>query len=168
MQLEAAAKLMTPERKGDVAGLLATLKKETPADGFAKVQQMFDAIGSAVDKCRADSACYMSILDEPVPTVPPTAYYKQVKATWMVVMYAGSGGAAVRAQLLKKVPSVKNTGARIALVEAIDELTPQGDVATADALDKIVLEDTKSGEKDLIATDNTVAQVAWRLRGRAQ
>ena len=67
------------------------LKKETPADGFAKVQQMFDAIGAAVDKCRTDSSCYMALLDETVPTVPPTAYYKPVKATWMVVMYAGSG-----------------------------------------------------------------------------
>ena len=169
VQLESAAKLMTPDRKGDVAGLLATLKKETPADGFARVQQMFDAISSAVDKCRTDSSCYMSILDEPVPSVPPTAYYKQVKATWMVVMLGGGASAgATRSALLKKVPNVKNTGARIALVEAIDELAPQGDAAAADALDKIVADDTKSGDKELMSTDNTVAQVAWRLRVRGQ
>jgi len=160
---------MTPDRKPDVAGLLGTLKKETPADGYARVQQMFESISSAVDKCRTDSSCYMSILDEPVPSVPPTAYYKQVKATWMVVMLGGGANAgATRAQLLKKVPNVKNTGARIALVEAIDELAPQGDAAAADALDKIVADDTKSGDKDLMSTDNTVAQVAWRLRVRGQ
>jgi hypothetical protein len=169
MQLEAAAKLMTPDRKGDVSGLLATLKRETPADGFARVQQMYEAIASATDKCRTDSSCYMSILDEPIPSVPPTAYYKQVKATWMVVMLGGGANAgATRSALLKKVPNVKNTGARIALVEAIDELAPQGDATAADALDKIVEGDTKSGDKDLVATDNTVAQVAWRLRVRGQ
>jgi len=168
IQLEAEAKLMTPDRKGDVAAALANLKKETPADGFAKVQQMYDAIVSALDKCNADVKCYMGILDEPIPSVPPTAYYKQVKATWMAVIYGGGNAAGTRAQLLGKVDKVHNAGARIALCEAIDELAPQGDTAAADALDKIVAADVKSGDKELIATDNAVAQVAWRLRVRGQ
>jgi hypothetical protein len=41
-------------------------------------------------------------------------------------------------------------------------------VAAADALDKIVAGDVKSGDKALVAADNTVAQVAWRLRVRGQ
>jgi len=48
------------------------------------------------------------------------------------------------------------------------ELAPQGDVAAADALDKVVAADVKSGDKALVAADNTVAQVAWRLRVRGQ
>jgi hypothetical protein len=168
VQLEAEAKLMTSDREDDVAAALAGLKKETPADGFKQVQQMWDAVDAALKKCKADGACYMALLDEPIPTMPPTAYYKQVKATWMVVAYAGTNGNAVRGQLLSKVDKVKSTGARIALCEAIDELAPAGDPAAADALDKIVAADTKAGDKDLIATDNTVAQVAWRLRVRGQ
>jgi hypothetical protein len=168
IQLEAEAKLMTPDRKADVANALANLKKETPADGFAKVQQMYDAIASALDKCTTNINCYMGILDEPIPSVPPTAYYKQVKATWMTVIYGGGNAAGTRGQLLGKVDKVHNAGARIALCEAIDELAPQGDTAAADALDKIVAADVKSGDKELIATDNAVAQVAWRLRVRGQ
>jgi hypothetical protein len=168
IQLEAEAKLMTPDRKDDVSAALANLKKETPADGFAKVQQMYDSITSALDKCKADVNCYMGVLDEPIPSVPPTSYYKQVKATWMTVIYGSANAAGTRGQLLGKLDKVKNPGARIALCEAIDELAPQGDTAAADAIDKIVAADVKSGDKELVSTDNAVAQVAWRLRVRGQ
>jgi hypothetical protein len=168
VQLESEAKLMTPDRKDDVAAALASLKKETPADGFAKVQSMFDSVSSALDKCKVDVNCYLGVLDEPISSASPTAYYKQVKATWMVVMFAGANKDAMRGELLKRVDKVKNTGARIAVCEAIDQLSPTGDKATADALDKIIAADAASGDKDVIATDNTVEQIAWRLRVRAQ
>ena len=168
VQLEAEAKLMTPDKDDDVGVALQALKKEMPADGFKQVQQMWDVVESALTKCKTDTSCYLSILDEPIPTVPPTAYYKQVKATWMAVIYGGANAAATKSAMLSKVDKVKSTGARIALVQAIDELSPTGDVATADALDKIIAADAKSGDKDLMSTDNTVAQVAWRLRVRGQ
>jgi cellobiose-specific phosphotransferase system component IIA len=168
IQIEAESKLMTPDLQDDVAAALANLKKETPADGFAKVQQMFDATSAPLLKCKADVGCYLAVLDEPIPSVPPTSYYRQVKATWMTVIYGSGNANGTRAELLKRVDKVQNTGARIALCEAIDELAPQGDVAAADALDKIVAADTKSGDKALAGADNTVAQVAWRLRVRGQ
>jgi hypothetical protein len=168
VQLEAEVKLMTPDREDDVAAALGNLKKEMPADGFAQVQSMWTATDSALKKCKSDASCYLAILDEPIPTTPPTAYYKQVKASWMSVIYGGGNAAGTRSGLLSKVDKIQNAGARIAVVEAIDELSPTGDVATADALDKIVAADTKSGDKALISVDNTVAQVAWRLRVRGQ
>jgi hypothetical protein len=168
IQVEAESKLMTVDLQDDVAAALANLKKETPADGFAKVQQMFDATSAPLLKCKADVGCYLAVLDEPIPSVPPTSYYKQVKATWMAVIYGSGNANGTRGELLKRVDKVQNTGARIALCEAIDELAPQGDVAAADALDKIVANDVKSGDKALVAADNTVAQVAWRLRVRGQ
>jgi cellobiose-specific phosphotransferase system component IIA len=168
IQVEAEAKLMTPDLQDDVAAALANLKKETPADGFAKVQQMFDATSAPLLKCKQDVSCYLAALDEPIPAVPPTSYYKQVKAAWMSVIYGSGNANGTRGELLKRVDKVQNTGARIALCEAIDELAPQGDPAGADALEKIVAADVKSGNKDLVAADNTVAQVAWRLRVRGQ
>jgi hypothetical protein len=151
-----------------VVEAMAKLKKEAPADIFALSQQIFDNASAVLDKCKTDSACYISSLDQPIPTNSPTANWKAIKATWMAVIYGGASGGATRAELLRHVDKVKNTGARIALCEAIDEMAPQGDVAAADALDKIVAADAKSGEPELVATDNTVAQVAWRLRVRAQ
>jgi hypothetical protein len=168
IQVEAEAKLMTPDLQDDVAAVLATLKKETPADGFAKVQQMFDATSAPLLKCKQDVSCYLAVLEEPIPAVPATSYYKQVKASWMTVIYGSGNANATRAELLKRVDKVQNTGARIAVCEAIDELAPQGDPAAADALEKIVANDVKSGNKEVVAADNTVAQVAWRLRVRGQ
>jgi len=169
LQLEAAFKLMTPEHKGDVAEAMARVKKEAPADIFNLSHQMFENAGAALDKCKTDAGCYASILDEPIPSSSPTANWKAIKATWMAVVYGGGPrSAATRADLLKRVDGVRNAGARIALCEAIDELSPQGDVAAADALDKIVMADAKSGDKELASIDNTVAQVAWRLRVRNQ
>jgi hypothetical protein len=165
--LEAAFKLMTPERKAEIADAMAKVKKEAPADIFGLSQQMFDYASSALDKCKMESGCYLALLDEPIPSGNPTANWKAIKATWMAVIYGGGAKAsATRASLVQKLDKVKNTGARIAIAEAIDELAPQGDVGSADALDKIVDADTKAGDKGLIATDNTVAQVAWRLRVR--
>jgi hypothetical protein len=167
LQLEAAFKLMTPDRKAEVTDALAKVKKEAPADIFALTQQMFDNASAALDKCKLDAGCYLALLDEPISTSSPTANWRAIKATWMAVICGGGPAAgATRAQLLQRLEKVKNAGARIAIVEAIDELAPQGDVATADALDKIVAADAKRGDKEVIATDNTVAQVAWRLRVR--
>ncbi len=169
LYLEAAFKLMTPDHKADVADAMAKVKKETPADIYGQAHQMFENASAALDKCKTDAACYTSLLDEQIPSGSPTANWKAIKATWMIVIYGGGPkAAATRADLLKRVDTVRNAGARIALCEAIDELSPQGDVAAADALDKVVAADAKSGDKDLIATDNTVAQVAWRLRVRNQ
>lgn len=169
LELEAAFKLMTPDRKADVAEAMAKVKKESPADIFALSQQMFENANAALDKCKTDAGCYVSVVDQPIPTGSPTANWKAIKATWMAVIYGGGGSAnATRGELLKRVDKVRNAGARIALCEAIDELAPQGDVAGADVLDKIVATNAKSGDKELIATDNTVAQVAWRLRVRSQ
>ncbi|MGA7123702.1 MAG: hypothetical protein WBY94_26595 [Polyangiaceae bacterium] len=165
--LEAAFKLMTPERKADVADAMAKLKKEAPADIFALSQQMFDNASAELDSCKLDTHCYVSSLEQPIPAGSPTANWKAIKATWMAVIYGGGASAnATRAELLKRLEKVRNPGARIALCEAIDELAPAGDVSAADALDKIVATDAKNGDKELAATDNTVAQVAWRLRLR--
>jgi hypothetical protein len=165
--LEAAFKLMTPDHKAEIVDAMAKVKKEAPADIFGLSQQMFDYASSALDKCKLDTNCYLAILDDPIPSGNPTANWKAIKATWMAVITGGGPKAgATRAALLQHLDKVKNTGARIAIAEAIDELAPQGDVGSADALDKIIAADTKAGDKGLISTDNTVAQVAWRLRVR--
>jgi hypothetical protein len=70
--------------------------------------------------------------------------------------------------LVGVIDKVKEPGARLAVVEAIDYLSPKGDAATAAALDKIVAADVASGNKELIQGDDAVVKVANRLRARAQ
>jgi hypothetical protein len=165
--LDSAQKLMTSEKKADVADLLTRVKKEAPADVFSQVQSLFDGASAALDKCKADLGCYLGILDQPIPSSPPTANGKAVKAASMAVVYGSGSAASTRSELVKRLEKTANPGVRIALCEAISALSPQGDVATADALDRIVAADAKSGDKGLVAIDNTVVQLAWRLRGRA-
>ncbi|MGA2447724.1 MAG: hypothetical protein ABTD50_03510 [Polyangiaceae bacterium] len=167
VQLEAAFKLMTEDRKSAVADVMAKVKKEAPADYFAMTQGMYDGASAVLDKCKTSTQCYLSAISEPVPATPATANFRVIKASWMAVIYGGGPNAsATRADLAKRVPGVMNAGARIAVCEAIDELAPQGDDAAAAALDAVVAADTRSGDKSLMATDNTVAQVALRLRWR--
>jgi hypothetical protein len=167
VQLEAAFKVMTDDRKSAVADVMAKVKKEAPADYFAMTQGMFDAANAVLAKCKTSTPCYLASISEPIPATPATANFRAIKASWMAVIYGGGASAsATRADLVKRVSGVTNAGARIAVCEAIDELAPQGDDAAAAALDAVVAADTKAGDKNLIAVDNTVAQVALRLRWR--
>jgi sulfur relay (sulfurtransferase) DsrF/TusC family protein len=62
---------------------------------------------------------------------------------------------------------VKDASARLAIVEAIDALSPGGDAGAADALDKIVASDTTAGDKNVLMADDSVVKIALRLRARS-
>jgi hypothetical protein len=69
-----------------------------------------------------------------------------------------------RNELVGKVEKVKDGSVRLAMVESIDHLAPQGDTATADKLEKIVDADRAAGVN--AATDE-VYRIALKLRSRA-
>jgi hypothetical protein len=166
---ESALKVMPPAKKADVARAFDKVKSGLDAQVANVSKQYLDFAGQAVDKCGTNKGCYVSLLDEPIPSTPPTANFKATKAVWMAVEYGGDGAAAdaLRADLLKKVDKVKDASARLSLVEAIDELAPKGDTAAADVLDKIVASDTKAGDKNVLMADDSVVKIALRLRARA-
>jgi hypothetical protein len=128
---------------------------------------MFDYASQALDKCGTGPSCYLSVLDEPIPSSPTTANWRAVKSAWMSVIYGSGSPDATRAELVKRVDKVKDANARLALVEAIDRLAPKGDIATADALDKVVAGDQKAGDKNVLMADDAVVKIALRLRARA-
>lgn len=154
--LEAAVKLMTKAQEKEVGD--AVNKFWAP-----KEQELFKVAKTVVDQCNADAACYVKVLDEPAGG-SPAAGMRAVKASWMAAIY---GNDATKTELVAHVVKVTDPSARLALVEAIDHLAPKGDIATADALDKIVAADMASGNKDLVAGDDAVVKVAARLRARA-
>ncbi len=170
LPLEAAIKVMPADKKGVVGAGLAKAKgmlEETNKQLYANYKQMFDLASSALDKCGQKASCFASLLDEPIPS-PPPADWKAIKAACMAVAYTDDASqAGTRGELLKRLDKVQDAGARLAVVEAIDELAPKGDTATADALDKIVAADTKSGDRNLLLADDAVVKIALRLRARA-
>jgi hypothetical protein len=167
LTLESALKLMPPNKKGDVSAALQKAKSELPGDVFQASKQMLDFASQPLDKCGTGPSCYLGVLDEPIPSTPTTANMRAVKAAWMVAIYGQSAADATRAELLKRVDKIKDASARLAVVEAIDQLAPHGDTAAADALDKIVASDTKNGDKGVLMADDAVVKVALRLRARA-
>jgi hypothetical protein len=168
LPLEAALKVMPKEKKGEVGAALQAARSTLPGDVFNASKQMFDFAGGVVDKCGTTTSCYLGVLDDPIPSTPTTANWRAIKAAWMAVVYGDKPNAAgTRGELLKRVDKVRDASARLALVEAIDELAPQGDTAAADALDKIVAGDTKAGDKNVLMADDSVVKIALRLRARA-
>jgi hypothetical protein len=157
--LDAAIKLMQPNQ---VAAVSAAVSKE----GTPREKEMFKLASAVVAKCGTDANCYVKVLDDPIPSSPPTAGETAVKASWMAAEF-GVGNAAIRSALVDKVDQVKQPGARLALCEAIDFLAPQGDPAIADKLDKLVEADAAKGDKSLMMGDDVVVKVSERLRARA-
>lgn len=156
--LDAAIKLMTSSQVKAVGDAVAK-------DQSAQLEkEKFKNASQVVEKCKEDAGCYASFLDQPIPSTPDTAKYGAIKAAWMAGIY---GKDDTRKSLLEKLDKVKDGAVRLAIVEAIDHLTPKGDVATADAIDKIVDADKKSGNKALIAADDSLTKVSLKLRSRA-
>lgn len=152
--LQAAIKLMTPNNSkavGDAVGKIP---------GQAVEKEMYKSAAAVLDKCKADAACFMTVLDTPVPSTPPAAKMGHVKAAWMAGIH---GSAQTKGDLLGRVEKVKDGSLRLAMVEAIDHLSPQGDAAAADKLEKIVEADKAAGVN--AATDE-VYKVALKLRSR--
>jgi hypothetical protein len=128
---------------------------------------MYQGASAVLTACKQDANCYVKQIDEPIPTGKEGGNAKAIKSAWMAVIYAGGAKDQVRGDLVAKVDKVKNPGARLALVEAIDRLAPNGDPSAADALDKIVTADKTTGDKLLLQADDSVVKVALRLRARA-
>jgi hypothetical protein len=85
----------------------------------------------------------------------------------MTVIYGQGNPDATRVELLKRVEKIKDPSARLAVVEAIDELAPKGDIRAANALDTMVAADKRSGEQGVLMADDSVVKIALRLRARA-
>ncbi len=166
LPLESAFKVMPPNKKGDVAAVLP--KIGLSPEYYRPIKQMFDYASQVLDKCGTVANCYVTVLDDPIPSSPKTANFRAIKASWMAVIYGEPSAAeATRHALLDRIDKVKDAEARLSVAEAIDELAPKGDVAAADALDKIVASDTLAGDKHVLMADDSVVKVALRLRARA-
>lgn len=160
--IESAIKVMAPNQVGAVTAAFAkdqALPKDkqvyTPREA-----EMLKAASAVETKCAQDPACYVKVLDEPIPSSPPTANMAAVKATYMAAIY---GNDATRQALVDHLDKVHNPGVRLALVQAVMHLAPKGDAAAATAFEKVVTADQASGTT---TGDNDVARIALLLRAR--
>jgi hypothetical protein len=152
--LQAAIKLMTNTNAKAVGDAVAKIP------GQALEKDMFKSASAVLDKCKQDAACYVGVLDTPIPSTPPTAKTGHVKASWMAAMY---GNEATKTALLAKVDKLKDSSVRLSVVEAIDHLTPKGDAASAEKLEAIVDADKRAGVN---YANDEVYKISLKLRSR--
>jgi hypothetical protein len=152
--LPAAIKLMTVEQSKAVGDAVNKLQ------GPALEKDMYKSASAVLDKCKKDSACYLGVLDTPVPSAPPAAKMGHVKAVWMAVELHAAD---TKAKLLGLVEKIKDASVRLALLEGIDTLSPKGDAEAADRLQKLVDADMASGTK---ASTDEMYRIALKLRSR--
>jgi hypothetical protein len=152
--LPAAIKLMN----ADQAKAVGEAVNKIPGQAIEK--EMFKSASAVLEKCKKDGACYLGILDTPVPSAPPAAKMGHVKAVWMAVELHGPD---TKAKLLERVEKVKDGSVRLALLEGIDTLSPNGDAAAADKLEKLVETDRAGGNA---AGTDEMYRIALKLRSR--
>ncbi len=164
--LQSAIKLMRPADKPLVVRALANLEiglspkeKQMVADN---VRDVFKRASAALDKCAMNASCYVQLTDEPIPDVS-NGNWKVIKAAHMAGML---GNDQTRRELVARVAKVTNPGARIAIAVAINHLAPKGDAADADALEKIVADDTERKDAAALRGDDALTKVALMLRAR--
>ncbi|HVH42933.1 MAG TPA: hypothetical protein VM925_11340 [Labilithrix sp.] len=152
--LPAAMKLMTVEQSKAVGDAVHKIP------GQAIEKDMYKSAGAVLDKCKKDAACYLGVLDTPVPSAPPAAKMGHVKAVWMAVELHPAD---TKAKLLERVEKVKDGSVRLAILEGIDTLSPKGDAAAADKLEKLVESERASGNA---AGTDEMYRIALKLRSR--
>jgi hypothetical protein len=166
--IQSAVKLMGPADKANVEKALTNLEnsglsvkeKQSVSDN---VRSVFKYASEAVDKCSTDPACYVKVLEDPIPQTL-NANWKAIKAAHMAGVL---GNDATRKDLIAHIPKVLNPGARLAIAVAINHLAPKGDNGDADALDKIVEGDTARKDAEALKGDDALTKVALMLRARA-
>lgn len=152
--LPAAIKLMTFEQSKAVGDAVNKIP------GQAIEKDMYKSALAVTEKCKKDTACYLGVLDTPVPTAPPAAKLGHIKAVYMLVENAGPD---TKAKLVADLDRIKDGSVRLALLEAIDHLSPQGDAALGDKLEKNVEADRAAGTT---AGTDEMYRVALKLRSR--
>ena len=152
--LQAAIKLMTTTNSKAVGDQVNKIP------GQALEKDMYKSASAVLDKCKQEAACYVGVLDTPVPSTPPTAKMGHVKAAWMAAIY---GNAQTKTDLMSKVDKVKDGSVRLAMVEAIDHLSPQGDLPASEKLEAIVDADKKLAVN---YANDEVYKIALKLRSR--
>ena len=114
------------------------------------------------DTCAVPPA-FGRVKPPPPEELTPTEYPESVTALGCTVVGIHVTSTEIGLEVSRLVQALD----AVVRVEAIDALSPGGDTAAADKLDKLVAADKASGDKNLAMGDDAVVKVAGRLRARA-
>jgi hypothetical protein len=119
---------------------------------------------SLLETCKEELDCYFAALVDPA-TQGRTTQFRGLKAAYMI---GSLGGPTTRQRLVESLPKISNMAIRQVVAQALDHLSPRGDVGLADTLQSIVDAGEASKDPARRAGDAPLKTVVYRLRARAQ
>ncbi|MCL2824201.1 MAG: hypothetical protein FWD57_09440 [Polyangiaceae bacterium] len=153
-------KLMLPQHVKTVDDAIA---KWAPGKDEAKVEK--EALGRAkklLEACGEKIECYIAKMEEPAVQEKEEQFYG-IKAAYMVAML---GNEKTRMDIVAVLPKIKNAAIKFAAGQALEFLTPNGDQAVADEIEKQLEANIKKGDQNLIAGDSAIRQIRLRILAR--
>ncbi|MDI1448987.1 hypothetical protein [Polyangium sp. 6x1] len=136
-------------------------KRSTLGKGYEKEYKIATDL---LKECGDSLDCWFGKLRDPSSHVEARQFVA-IKSAYMVGVL---GGPEVRAKLVELLPGMMNAAAVFVAVQVIDRKSPDGDVAIAAALERMVEEAAASKDSRRIFATNAFKLVAYRLRSRAQ
>jgi hypothetical protein len=164
--LLAALKLMksddisTVEELASMKGT-AEGKPTTVGKGFEKEMRLAKEL---LNECAAKVDCYVAKLGDPKSQAPDTQF-QGIKSAYMI---GELGDASSRDKIVALFPKITNPAVRFVSVSVIDFLSPKGDKAMADKLQKIVTDAEEKKDAQKMAANAPFKTVIYRLRARAE
>ena len=167
LPIEAALKVMPQNKKDAVGAALQKAKAELPGDVFQASKQMFDFASQTLEQMREQTAAAIWEC-----SISQSLHHRRPRMArnqgFLDDGHLRPGQSRCDPQRASQAGREnQGSSARLAVVEAIDELAPKGDVRAADALDTMVAADKRSGEQGVLMADDSVVKIALRLRARA-
>jgi hypothetical protein len=160
-------KIMKRDQAAEVAKLLRvrTLDSDSHGTTLEKVfSKELTLARGLLDTCKDDVDCYVFKLVEPASQAESTQF-QGIKAAYMI---GSLGGPETRHKLVESLPKITNAAIRYVVALAIDHLSPKGDVAIAEALQKMVDAAVAAKDQQKMAGNAALKTVIYRLRARAQ
>lgn len=164
--LETAMKLMTGDQVAEVDALAAQkgMLDGKPSELGKAYEKELKAAKELAGECKSDADCYLKVMSDP-KSQDKEGQFKGIKAGYMFAALAGEGG---KAKLLDNMNKFTNAAIRFVAVASIDGLSPKGDKAAADKLQKIVDAAEEAKDQEMIQANAPFKQVIARLNARSQ
>lgn len=165
--LATTLKLAKADQIGSLQGLIREwgAKQTDPKSKYKYFEEpLYEQASEVLKACGDRAPCYLSTLQKSDAQARDTQF-KGIKCAYMLAIY---GDEKTPTQIVDALGAVENAAVRFTTASAIDFLLPKGSTEIADALDKIIEANVKTGDKDRIQGDAALKQVMYRIRARAE
>ena len=153
--IETAINLAKPSQFAEVEASAERFALDGAKERIAKLEPL-------VARCGENARCYLDVLIEP-ETQNHARRFVGIKAGTMLAVL---GDERLRGEIIDNLRPITGAILRHVVAESIDHLTPEGSSAVAEKLDAIIRENAKSPDRDKAAADQSLRQVAVRIRAR--